>query len=72
VRFPDDYLNVEICDPEIWPQPLPAPVREKKMPKPSPERKPSSWMEGFNLQKALLVWKVIKEETGGWIPDQGP
>jgi DNA-binding Lrp family transcriptional regulator len=71
VRFREGYLKVEICDPQIRPEPLPAPAGEKKMRKPSPQRKPSNWMEGFNLQKSLPVWKVIKQETRGWVPGQG-
>src|SRR5208337_31539 len=66
VRFRDEYLNVDVCDPQIRPQPLPMPPRERKMSKPCTARKPSNWMEGFNLQKSLPVWKVIKQETGGW------
>jgi len=71
VRFRDGYLKVEICDPQTRPEPLPAAAGEKKMRKPCPERKPSNWMEGFNLQKSLPVWKVIKHETGAWVPGQG-
>ena len=28
-------------------------------------------MEGFKLRKSLPVWKVIKDETGAWVPGQG-
>src|ERR1035441_6783260 len=33
--------------------------------------KPRNWMEGFQLGNSQPVWKVIKQETGGWAPDQG-
>lgn len=72
VRFRDGYLNVQVCDPRSRPEPLPALPREKKVSKPSPDRKPSNWMEGFNLRKSLPVWKVIKQEARGWIAGPGP
>jgi hypothetical protein len=71
VRFRDEYLNVDVCDAQIRPQPRPTPPRERNMSKPPAHRKPSNWMEGFDLQKSLPVWKVIKQETGGWVPSQG-
>jgi transposase len=71
VRFRDGYLNVEICDGQIGPQPLPARPREKKVSKASPNRKASNWMEGFKLEKSLPVWKVIKQERETWAPGQG-
>jgi hypothetical protein len=71
VRFRDAYLNVQICDPQICPQPRPAPSREKKTSKASTNRKVGNWMEGFKLGKGLPVWKVIKQETGAWAPGQG-
>jgi DNA-binding Lrp family transcriptional regulator len=71
VRFRDGYLNVQICDPQLCPRPLPAPPREKKISKPSTPSKPWNWMEGFKLQKSLPVWKVINQENGGWAPSQG-
>jgi DNA-binding Lrp family transcriptional regulator len=70
VRFRDGYLNVKLCDAQIRPAPLPAHPRDEKMSKPSKDRKPWNWMEGFNLQKSLPVWKVIKQETGAWVPGQ--
>jgi hypothetical protein len=70
VRFRDEYLNVEVCNPQTRSQPLPARPQEKKTSKPSTQRRPSNWMEGFDLQKSLPVWKVIKQETGGWVPGQ--
>jgi hypothetical protein len=69
VRFRGEYLTVDVCDPQIRPEPLPP--RERKRSKPCTDRKPSNWMEGFNLEKSLPVWKVIKQETGGWVPGQG-
>jgi len=71
VRFRDGYLKVQICDPQICPQPRPAPSREKKTSKASTSRKAGNWMEGFKLGKSLPVWKVIKQETGAWAPGQG-
>ena len=71
VRFRDAYLNVQICDPQICPQPLPTRPREKKISKASTKGKSGNWMEGFKLGKSLPVWKVIKQETGGWAPGQG-
>ena len=71
VRFRDDYLKVQICDPQLGPKPQPAPPREKKISKPSTPSKPWNWMEGFKLQKSLPVWKVINQENGGWAPSQG-
>ena len=70
VRFRDGYLNVEICDPQIRPQPGAARPREKKISKTSTDSKPANWMEGFKLQKSLPVWKVIKQETGAWVPGE--
>jgi hypothetical protein len=69
VRFRDEYLNVDVCDPQVRAEPLPP--RERKRSKPCTDHKPSNWMEGFDLQKSLPVWKVIKQETGGWVPSQG-
>jgi len=71
VRFRDGYLNVKVCPPQIRPKPLPAHPREKKISKASTDSKPWNWMEGFKLQKGLPVWRVIKQETGGWVPGQG-
>ena len=71
VRFRDGYLRVKVCDPQIRPQPLPARPREKRISKASTDSKPWNWMEGFKLQKSLPVWKVIKQETGAWVPAQG-
>ena len=71
VRFRDSYLNVQVCDPQLYLKPVPAPPREKKISKSSTPSKPRSWMEGFKLHKSLPVWKVIKQETGGWAPSQG-
>jgi len=71
VRFRDAYLNVTICDPPIRPQPLPAGPGENKTCKTSTDSRPRNWMEGFKLQKSLPLWKVIKQETGGWVPGQG-
>jgi biotin operon repressor len=70
VRFRDGYLNVRICDPQIRPQPQPVRPREKKISKTSTDTKSSNWMEGFKLQKSLPVWKVIKQETGAWVPGE--
>jgi transposase len=71
VRFRDSYLNVKICEGEIGPEPRPLHPAEKPISKASPDRKPRSWMEGFKLQNSLPLWKVIKQETGGWAPGQG-
>ena len=71
VRFRDGYLNVQVCDPQIRREPLAARPREKKTSHASTDSKPRNWMEGFKLQKSLPVWKVIKQETGGWVPGQG-
>jgi len=71
VRFRDGYLNVQICDGQICPQPRPARSREKKISKASTNGKAGNWMEGFKLGKSLPVWKVIKQETGAWAPGQG-
>ena len=71
VRFRDGYLNVKMCDPQIRPKPLPARPREKKISKASTDSKPWNWMKGFKLQKSLPVWKLIKQETGAWVPGQG-
>jgi len=71
VRFRDSYLKVQICDLPLRPKSLPAPPREKKIPKPSTPSKPWNWMEGFKLQKSLPLWKVINQETGRWAPGQG-
>jgi len=71
VRFRDGYMNVKICDPQICPQPLPARPRQKQISKASTNRKPGNWMEGFKLGKSLPMWKVIKQETGAWVPGQG-
>jgi hypothetical protein len=71
VRFRDEYLNVQVCDPRDRPAPPPAGPPRKKMSKPSTERKRSNWMEGFNLQKSLPLWKVVELETGECVPGQG-
>src|SRR5208337_1763230 len=68
VRFRDGYVKVQICDRQICPQPRPAPSRDKKLSKASTNRKADNWMEGFKLGKSLPVWKVIKQETGAWVP----
>jgi len=71
VRFRYGYVNVQICDRQIGPQPRPARSREKKLSKASTNRKAGNWMEGFKLGKSLPVWKVIKQETGAWATGQG-
>jgi DNA-binding Lrp family transcriptional regulator len=72
VRFRDSYLNVQICDPQIRPQPPPARPREKRTAETSKDRESWNWMEGFRLRKSLPVWKVIKQDAGGWVPGEGP
>jgi len=71
VRFRDHYLSVKGCDPQTRPNPLPARPRGKKISKAPTGSKPRNWMEGFQLRNSQPVWKVIKQETGGWAPDHG-
>jgi hypothetical protein len=71
VRFRDHYLSVQVCDPQTRPNPLAARPRVKKISPAPTGSKPRNWMEGFQLRKSQPVWKVIKQETGGWAPDQG-
>ena len=71
VRFRDSYLKVTVCPVPLPPELLPARFQEKKTSQTSAGSKPRNWMEGFNLQKSLPVWKVINQETGGRAPSQG-
>ena len=72
VRFRESYLKVQVCEAPSNPRPLPARSGGKKIPKANPDRQPRNWMQGFQLRKSLPVWKVIKQDTGGWVPSQGP
>jgi len=71
VRFRGSYLNVQLCQAPRRPQPPTASLRENKIPKPTPPRKARNWMQGFQLRKSLPVWKVIKQDRGGWVSSQG-
>ncbi len=62
VRFRDRYLAVGVCE---SPPKTPAPALVPKL-RPSSPRKPgSTWLTGFNLQKALPVWKIMRQEQEG-------
>ena len=71
VRFRGSYLNVQVCEAPRSPKSLPGRPGEKNIPKVTPERKAWNWMQGFQLRKSLPVWKVIKQDSGGWVPSQG-
>jgi len=72
VRFRESYLNVQVCEVPRSPQPLPVRSGEKRIPQATPERKAWNWMQGFQLRKSLPVWKVIKQDSGGWVASPGP
>jgi len=61
-----------VCEAPRSPKSLPARPGEKNIPKVTPDRKAWNWMQGFQLRKSLPVWKVIKQDSGGWAPSQGP
>jgi len=72
VRFRESYLNVQVCEAPGSPRPLPARPGRKITPTATPHRNPRSWMQGFQLRKSLPVWKVIKQDSGGWVRSPGP
>lgn len=62
VRFRDRYLAVSVCG---SPPKTPAPTSAPKLRPSSPSKPGSTWMKGFNLQKTLPVWKIMRQEQEG-------
>ncbi len=62
VRFRDRYLAVGVCE---SPPKTPAPAPVPKLRPSSPSKPGSTWMKGFNLQKSLPLWKIMRQEQEG-------
>ncbi len=62
VWFQDRYLAVSVCE---SPPKTPAPTPVPKLRPSSPSKPGSTWMKGFNLQKTLPVWKIMRQEQEG-------
>lgn len=62
VRFRDRYLAVGVCE---SPPKTPAPAPVPKLQPSSPSKPGSTWMKGFNLQRSLPLWKIMRQEQEG-------
>ena len=64
VRFRQRYVSVSEC--QLRPQATPPPKpRAVKSPQAKTTSTTSNWMKGFDLQKSLPVWAIVRAERAG-------